>query len=52
MSKEKESKALLEVRKWKKEAAKEASKLHGQARLAFYNKSIKAWKEKKAGATF
>ncbi len=48
MKKEKESKALLEVRKWKKEVAKEASKLHGQARLDYYNQSIKTWTTKKA----
>ena len=48
MKKEKESKSLLEVRKWKKEVAKEASKLHGQARLDYYNKSIKSWRSQKA----
>ncbi|MBI3313419.1 MAG: hypothetical protein HYZ83_04235 [Candidatus Omnitrophica bacterium] len=34
---ERESKALLEVRRWKKEVAKEARKLHDQARIDFYN---------------
>ncbi len=50
MKKEKESKALLEVRKWKKAVAKEASKLHGLARLDYYNKGSKALKgrDKKA----
>ena len=48
MKKTKESKALLEVRKWKKEVAKEASKLHGKALVEFYNKSIKIWKGTKA----
>ena len=38
--KEKESKVLLEVRKWKREVAKEANKIHGPARLDFYNKGI------------
>ena len=48
MNKEQEWKALIEVRKWKKEVAKEASKLRGQARLNFYNQSNKTWKAKKA----
>ena len=48
MKKEKESKALIEVRKWKRAVAKEASKLHGQARLDYYNQSIKSWRTKKA----
>jgi hypothetical protein len=48
MKKETESKALLEVRTWKKKAAKEAVKLCGQARLDYYNQSIKNWKVKKA----
>lgn len=48
MKEDKESKALLEVRKWKKEVAKEASKLHGQARLDYYNKGIKTGKARKA----
>ena len=46
----KESKALLEVRKWKKEVAKEANKLHGQARLDFYNKGIVPGKKNKKAA--
>jgi len=48
--KEKESKVLLEVRKWKREVAEEASKLHGQARLDFYNKGIAAGKKNKKAA--
>ncbi len=48
MSRENESKALLEVRKWKKAVAKEASKLHGQARIDYYNKGIKTVRDKKA----
>lgn len=48
--KERESKALIEVRKWKKEVAKEANKLHGQARLDFYNKGITANKKNKKAA--
>ncbi len=48
MSKGKESNALLEVRKWKKAVTKEASKLHGQARLDYYNKGIKTVCGKKA----
>ena len=48
MSTEKESKALLEVRKWKKAVAKEANRLHGQARLDYYNGGIKVRKGKKA----
>ena len=48
--KEKESKALLEVRKWKHEVAKQASKLHGQERLDFYNKGIVPEKKSKKAA--
>ena len=48
MRKQRESKALLEVRKWKREVAKEARKLHGKALVEFYNKSIKIWEAKKA----
>ena len=48
MKKEKESKALLEVRKWKREVAKGAGKLHGQERLDYYNRGIQTWKVKKA----
>lgn len=50
MKKEKESKTLLEVRKWKKEAAKEASKLHGQELVDYYNKSLKILKRRKKAA--
>ena len=46
--KEKESKILTEVRKWKRAVAKEANKLHGQARLDYYNKGAAAKKIKKA----
>ncbi len=48
MSKEKESRALLEVRKWKKAVAEEARKLKGQARLDYYNQGIKTVSRKKA----
>ncbi|MBI4430160.1 MAG: hypothetical protein HY587_00415 [Candidatus Omnitrophica bacterium] len=48
--KEKESKAMLEVRRWKREVAKEASKLHGQARLDFYNKGIVPGKRNRKAA--
>lgn len=41
MKKEKESKALVEVRKWKEDVAKEVGQLHGQARLDYYNKIVK-----------
>ena len=47
---EKESKTLLEVRKWKKEVGKEAGKLHGQARLDFYNKGTVFVKKVKKAA--
>ena len=47
---EKESKVMLEVRKWKREVAKEASKFHGQALADYYNKSLKHLKQGKKAA--
>lgn len=48
MKMEKESKALLEVRKWKKAVAKEAQGLSVKERLEYYNKVLKIDKSKKA----
>lgn len=48
MNKEKESKALLEVRKWKEAVAKEAKKLRGRTLTDYFNRGIKAGIVKKA----
>ena len=49
---EKESKVLLEVRKWKREVAKQASKLHGQELADYYNASLKYLKKSKHSTDF
>ena len=45
---QKESKALIEVRNWKKTVAKETENLKGTALLNYYNERTKGYKRKKA----
>ncbi len=48
MKSQKESKALIEVRNWKRAVAKETEKLKGITLLNYYHEHAKLYKRKRA----